>query len=217
MENHKHITREEIIDFFIDFVEKKKKRPHSLKELSEFSESSKNEFKTFYTDVFEIEQSIYQEIFKQTILTLESDEAYQSYDSRLKLLSFYYTFFENINLNNDFFQVLFKDIKSKIASLSSMGSFKKSFKDYLSELHLELIDLKVPKANQIQENSLKEIAYTQLLLTLQFWATDDSENKEKTDVFIEKSVNTSFDLLDTSALKSVFDLGKFVITETFKK
>lgn len=217
MKNYKQITREEIIDFFIDFVEKKKKRPHSIEELSKFSKSSKNEFKTFYADVFEIEQSIYQEIFKQTILTLESDETYHSYDSRLKLLSFYYTFFENINLNNEFFQVLFKDIKSKIASLSSLGSFKKSFKDYLTALHLELIDLKLPKANEIQENSLKEIAYTQLLLTLQFWATDDSENKEKTDIFIEKSVNTSFDLLDTSALKSFLDLGKFVIGETFKK
>ena len=217
MEDSRQVSREEIIDIFIDYVEKEEKRPHHLKDIVKFSKLDFSEIKPFYDDVFEIEQSIYQEIFEQTILTLESDEAYHSYDARLKLLSFYYTFFENINLNNDFFTVLLKDTKSKIATISSLGTFKKSFKNYLSQLHLEFIDLKIPFANQVQENSLKEIVWTELLLTLQFWATDESENKEKTDIFIEKSVNTSFDLLDTSALKSIFDLGKFVIGETFKK
>ena len=48
---------------------------------------------------------------------------------------------------------------------------------------------------------------------LKFWLEDTSESFEKTDVFIEKSINTSFDLLDTKALKSMLDLGKFIFKE----
>ena len=42
---------------------------------------------------------------------------------------------------------------------------------------------------------------------------DTSASFEKTDVFIEKSVNTSFDVLQVTPLKSVIDLGKFLFKE----
>ena len=39
---------------------------------------------------------------------------------------------------------------------------------------------------------------------------------EKTDVFIEKSVNTSFDVLDVAPIKSLIDFGKFIFKEKVK-
>jgi len=44
---------------------------------------------------------------------------------------------------------------------------------------------------------------------LQFWVDDNSTNFQKTDVAIEKSANTAFDLLGLSTLDSLIDLGKF--------
>jgi ubiquinone biosynthesis protein COQ9 len=49
--------------------------------------------------------------------------------------------------------------------------------------------------------------------TLNFWLKDKSDNFEKTDVYIEKSLKAGFELLDFSALKSVFDFGKFIWSE----
>jgi hypothetical protein len=51
------------------------------------------------------------------------------------------------------------------------------------------------------------------MLTLKFWLDDTSKSFEKTDIFIEKSINASFDLINISPLKSVVDLGKFLIKE----
>jgi deferrochelatase/peroxidase EfeB len=48
-----------------------------------------------------------------------------------------------------------------------------------------------------------------------FWCMEESF--EKTDIFIEKSINTSFELLENKFLKNAFDLGKFVYKETFQK
>ena len=44
---------------------------------------------------------------------------------------------------------------------------------------------------------------------------DDSKDLEKTDLFIEKSVNASFDLIKTKPPESVIDLGKFLFKEHF--
>ena len=57
------------------------------------------------------------------------------------------------------------------------------------------------------------MAWSQLLFTLKFWLEDDSPGFDKTDIFIEKSVTASFDLIDVTALKSVFDFGKFIFKE----
>jgi hypothetical protein len=48
---------------------------------------------------------------------------------------------------------------------------------------------------------------------LKFWIDDTSLSFEKTDIFIEKSVNTSFDLMDIAPLKSLIDFGKFMWQE----
>ena len=40
---------------------------------------------------------------------------------------------------------------------------------------------------------------------------DESANFEKTDIFIEKSLKLSFDLTESNVVKSIFELGKFLI------
>ncbi|HIC33012.1 MAG TPA: TetR/AcrR family transcriptional regulator, partial [Flavobacteriaceae bacterium] len=59
-------------------------------------------------------------------------------------------------------------------------------------------------------------AWMQLLLTIKFWMDDTSPAFEKTDIFIEKSVNTSFDVLDIAPIKSLIDFGKFIYKEKFQ-
>ena len=50
-------------------------------------------------------------------------------------------------------------------------------------------------------------------MTLKFWLEDTSSSFEKTDIFIEKAVNTSFDLISVQPIKSIIDLGKFLFKE----
>jgi hypothetical protein len=51
---------------------------------------------------------------------------------------------------------------------------------------------------------------------MNYWQKDTSSSFEKTDILIEKIVNTSFQLQDMKPLQSVLDLGKFLLKE-FKK
>ncbi len=94
-----------------------------------------------------------------------------------------------------------------------LSDLRSSFTAYIEDLEIETLDLKQEKLEKLKDRSLKESSWTQFLVTLKFWMEDSSAGFEKTDMFIEKSVNTGFDLLDVKPLKSVIDFGKFLFKE----
>jgi hypothetical protein len=144
---------------------------------------------------------------------LEKSEDFESYDARTKLLSFYFTYFEMLTANRSFTVALLKEDKNKLKSLSKLTELRKHFKQFFDTLEIEKIDLKQDKLVEIQEKTMSEMAWFQFLFTLKFWIEDTSLSFEKTDIFIEKSVNTSFDLMDIAPLKSLIDFGKFMWQE----
>ena len=92
---------------------------------------------------------------------------------------------------------------------------KKVFTSYIEDLDIETIDFKEKNLDKIQSKGIQETAWVQLLVTMKFWLEDTSPSFEKTDIFIEKSIKASFDLIDTAPLKSIFDFGKFIFKEKF--
>ena len=55
-----------------------------------------------------------------------------------------------------------------------------------------------------------------LISVLEFWKMDQSPDFEKTDIFIEKTIDTGFEFLDSEPLRKAIDLGKFLWKEKFK-
>ena len=69
------------------------------------------------------------------------------------------------------------------------------------------------KLLQRNERIFSEATWLQTLFLLKFWLDDNSPNFEKTDIAIEKSVNTVFDVFDNTPLERVLDFGKFLFKE----
>jgi hypothetical protein len=103
--------------------------------------------------------------------------------------------------------------KNGLKGLTMLSGLKTSFTSYIEKLDIETLDIKQEQVDKFQRRALQESAWLQLLLTIKFWMDDTSASFEKTDIFIEKSVNTSFDVLNIAPLKSVLDLGKFIFKE----
>ena len=94
-----------------------------------------------------------------------------------------------------------------------MARLKQRFTSYIEHLNINIFEINHEKLDKIQNKSIKETAWLQLLVTMKFWLDDTSSEFEKTDLFIEKSVKASFDFIDTTSFKSLIDLGKFLYTE----
>ena len=69
------------------------------------------------------------------------------------------------------------------------------------------------KILQKNETVFSEGAWIQTMFLIKFWMDDNSAEFEKTDVAIEKSVNTIFDVFDNTPFERVIDFGKFLFKE----
>lgn len=213
MAKKKEITKQAILGFYIDYFLENNKPPHSVYQFAKQYQFEEATFYATFSSFEQIEQSFFTSLMDQTLALLEKSEDFESYDARTKLLSFYFTFFEMLTANRSFTLALLHESKNKLKNLSKLNALRKNFKEFVDGLEIEKIDLKQEKLIEIQEKAMNEMAWIQFLLALKFWMDDTSISFEKTDIFIEKSINTSFDLIETTPLKSLIDFGKFMWQE----
>ena len=94
-----------------------------------------------------------------------------------------------------------------------LSGLRNSFRDYLSEIITDDFRTQQEKLQNFQEKAFLEASWIQLLLTLKFWLDDSSPSFEKTDIYIEKSVKASFELMNITPIDSLIDFGKFIFKE----
>jgi len=213
MAKKKELSKENIITFYMDYVLEHNKKPNSVYNFAKINGFEESIFYSFFGSFEAIEKHIFKAFYDNTITALESSESYDTFDARNKLLSFYYTFFENLTANRSYVVYALDSNKKNLKGIQALTELKKSFNTYIANLDIETLDIKDVKIEKIQTKAIQESAWVQLMLTLKFWLDDTSASFEKTDIFIEKSVNTSFDILNIAPIKSVIDFGKFLFKE----
>ncbi len=213
MSKNKKINTLEIITLYMSYILDHNAKPSSVYAFAKENKFEEAVFYQYFGSFEAVEKSIFNAFYENTISVLEKSNDYKTFDARNKLLSFYYTFFENLTANRSYIVATLDSKKLDLKKLNALSSLKTSFADYINTLEIETIDLKQKNLAQIQQKSIKETAWLQLLITIKFWLEDSSVAFEKTDIFIEKSVNTSFDLINSTPLKSIIDLGKFLYKE----
>ncbi|XCF04931.1 TetR family transcriptional regulator C-terminal domain-containing protein [Tamlana crocina] len=213
MAKKKNISSDKIISFYMDFILEHGENPKSVYAFSKFHNFEEAQFYEHFTSFESVEKGIFEAFFTNSLTVLEKNEDYQIFDARNKLLSFYYTFFENLTANRSYVVYALNKHKNELKNLRALSGLRQLFTAYVNSLGIQMLDLKEKRLERLQEKALKESAWGQLLFTIKFWMEDQSPAFEKTDVFIEKSVNTSFDVLNIAPLQSVLDLGKFLFKE----
>lgn len=213
MAKKKNITKNDIISFYMDYVLEHNEQPKSVYSFSKHNNFEEAKFYNHFGTFDAVEKGVFKAFFENTHTLISSSEEYQNFDARNKLLSFYFTFFESLTANRSYVVYALNKHKNGLKSLSVLTDLKGAFSDYIKSLNIETLEIKQEQLEKIQQRTLIESAWFQLLLTIKFWLDDTSSSFEKTDIFIEKSVNTSFDLLDIKPLKSIIDFGKFIFKE----
>ncbi|MBT8295706.1 MAG: TetR/AcrR family transcriptional regulator, partial [Gramella sp.] len=100
-----------------------------------------------------------------------------------------------------------------IKNMDQLKNLRKKIKSYAKTLIQDRNSEKSMKLFQQNEMIFSEGVWVQFLFLLKFWMDDNSPEFESTDIAIEKSVNTVFDLFDNTPLERVVDLGKFLWKE----
>lgn len=215
MPRKKNITKDNLISWYMEFVLENNHNPKSVFSFAKENNFEESDFYKFYGSFEGLEQSIFSEFFNNTIKVLAKSEEYPTYDARNKLLSFYFTFFEILTANRSYVVYALHGNEEivKLKSLKLLKDLKQDYKTFSNNIGIEKIDLQQEQLGKIQDKTMQESSWIQLILTMKFWLDDTSPSFEKTDIFIEKSINSRFDLLDIKPLKSLLDFGKFILKE----
>lgn len=215
MAKKKTILKEHLIDFYMDTVVVHEGNPFTVEELANTYNFRPEAFYEHFDSFGNLNKTIFRIFIDDAIVVLSQSTEYVGFSKKDKLLSLYFTLFENLTLNREFVLLTIKSYGTNLNALSLFTELKESFTAFISSLHMETLPLNDTLAS-IQKISIQEGLWVQFLCTLKFWMSDDSSQCEKTDIFIEKSINTGMELMNTKTLNNIIDLGKFLYTEKIK-
>ncbi|WP_053992890.1 TetR family transcriptional regulator C-terminal domain-containing protein [Mangrovimonas sp. TPBH4] len=216
MPKKKTPKKSDLVDLYMEYALEHDASPKSVYQFSKLNNFEESIFYEYFSSFDALEAYIFKVFFEHTLATLHNSEEYETYDAKNKLLSFYFTFFENLTANRSFVMFALNKYKANLKQLKHLQPLKEAFTTYIDELDIQKIELAKGQLLKIQNKAVKEAAWVQLLLTLKFWMEDTSASFSKTDIYIEKSINTSFDIIDTTPINSLMDFGKFMFKERFQ-
>lgn len=209
------LSKSDVIEKYSDYCLMNGHKPASVYKFAKDNGFEEALFYQYFTSFESLEHHYFVEMFNYTLHALEQSPAYNEYGGVEKLSAFYFTFFEMATANRSFVIYTMEEGGSRLQNLKKLRALRAEFIQFAEAVLEKPIQVESARAHKVQGDALREGAWLQFLSIFKFWLQDTSPGFEKTDVFIEKSVKASTDLVYNSPLKSLFDLGKFVWKEKF--
>lgn len=207
------LTKDKIVSLYMDYTLNHDQKPSNIYQFTKKYDFTESEFYNFFGTLEVIEKEIFEMFFTKTIELLHKNEDYATYDMKNKLLSFYYTFFELLTANRSYVVTTLKQHKNQLKNVMILDGLRINFKNYITQIITNDYRTDNDAFQKIQEKATTESFWFQFLLTIKFWMDDSSAKFEKTDIYIEKSVKVSFELMNVAPIDSLLDFGKFIFKE----
>ncbi len=213
----KQLDDARIIELYMNSVLTENSSPKNVYLFCKENAIEESDFYSFFGSIDNVKQVIWVKFFENAIMTINNEEAYSSYSDKNKLLTLFFTLFEILTLNRSYIMFSLHENRNNLKNLKDLTLLRKEFKDFITNIIDEKENTGIANLDKITKPVFSEGAWIQFLLILKFWMDDTSKGFEKTDIIIEKSVNTAVDLFNTKPLESLIDLGKFLWKENSMK
>jgi hypothetical protein len=209
----KPLDENQLISRYMQAVLESNETPKNVFSFCKQQELDETEFYAHFNSLDALRQNIWVKFFENAVNTIEKEPDFAGYSDKNKLLTLFFTLFEILTLNRSYVSFALVENKEGLQNLKSLSDFRRHFKKYVSEVVISPTSQPIEKLADVTQKVYAEGAWIQFMFLLKFWLDDTSKGFEKTDILIEKSVNTVVDLADTKPLESLFDLGKFLWKE----
>jgi hypothetical protein len=209
----KSLDENQLISRYMQAVLESNETPKNVFSFCKQQELDETEFYAHFNSLDALRQNIWVKFFENAVDTIEKEPDFAGYSDKNKLLTLFFTLFEILTLNRSYVSFALVENKAGLKNLESLKVFRQEFKKYMEQVVISPQTGSFEKVAKATEKVYAEGAWIQFMFLLKFWLDDTSKGFEKTDILIEKLVNTVVDLADTKPLESLFDLGKFLWKE----
>lgn len=219
------LTQKELITIYMEYMSTNNEEEPSIQEFCEHNGITEEDFYSYFDSLQQLEQEIWRSLLQHSIGTATDDALFTSFAPEEKLLSLYYTLFENIGLNQEYLKKNLRQYASIPKRVTLFKSMKPVYQAFVRNVFTNAPEyqplLNIGPLKNIQKKSRDEAFWGLYLFLIDFWNKDESAEFEKTDAAIEKSVRLAISLMDTSPINNAIDFGKFLWKErgnySFKK
>ena len=215
---NKTINSEKILSDYGNYLLTHGERPKNIFVFAKENHFDEKEFYQFFSSFEHLEKEILKHFFQKSLeLSLEI-EGYEDMSTKERLLNLYFIFFENLTMNRSLVLMILE--KKNLSTLQKLHELKSEHQKFIKTLDfndLEILEKAKDSIKNFNEKSREEALWLHFLSIIEFWQKDESPSFEKTDLFIEKTIDTGFEFLNNEPLKKIIDLGKFLWKEKFQK
>ncbi|AWX45494.1 hypothetical protein HME9304_02513 [Flagellimonas maritima] len=209
------VTEEKIIGWFMESVLENETVPKSVYKFCKENKFKEEDFYKHFGSFDGLKLAIWEKFYSNTVSVMYKNKAYDSMTNEEKMLTFFFTFFESLTLNRSYVLFMLKEHRNTMEKMGQLKGLRKYIKNFASELIEEKNTEKNLSILKRSPQLFSEGAWIQFLFLLKFWMDDNSPNFEKTDIAIEKSVTTIFEVFENTPLEKIIDFGKFLYKENF--
>ena len=217
MQEQTHITQEKIFELYGDYLLNHGEKPKNVYLFAKENNFEEKEFYHYFSGFEQFESEILNHLFTKSLELASEVNSSSEVTTKEKLLNVYYIFFENMTMNRSLILSILGS--NKIQNIKTLQNLRETHKQFVNTLDFnewEMIEKAKEDIRKFNEKSRQEVLWLHLVSAIDFWKKDTSPDFEKTDIFIEKTVDTGFELMHNEPLRKVFDLGKFLCKENFK-
>ncbi len=218
MEPKNIITEDKIFELYGDYLLNHGERPKNIYRFAKDNEFEEKDFYDYFSSFEQIEKSMLVNLFDKSIELASEINNSDEISSKEKLLNVYFIFFENMTMNRSLVMMILGNDKLHLAKISNQ--LKETHRQFVKTLDFndwEMIQKAKDNLKNFHEKAREEVLWMHLVSAIEFWKKDTSPSFEKTDIFIEKTIDTGFELMENEPLRKIVDLGKFLFKEKFKK
>lgn len=218
METKNIITEDKIFELYGDYLLNHGERPKNIYRFAKDNEFEEKDFYDYFSSFEQIEKSMLVNLFDKSVELASEINNSDEITSKEKLLNVYFIFFENMTMNRSLVLMILGNDKLHLAKISNQ--LKETHRQFVKTLDFndwEMIQKAKDDLKNFHEKAREEALWIHLVSAIEFWKKDTSSSFEKTDIFIEKTIDTGFELMENEPLRKIVDLGKFLFKEKFKK
>ncbi len=204
--------REVLINRYMNYVLEQGHPPTNIFKFCKEGKIKEEDFYANFGSFKGLQQAVWEAFHDNTMELLLKNKEFSEFNSKDKLLSFFYTFFEMLTANRSYVLAV-ADHGGLMDKASEFKGLRKKIKLFAEDLIVADNDEKSSRLAQRNVRVFSEGAWWHFMFLFKFWMDDNSPGFEKTDMAIEKSVTTVFDLFDNTPLENILDFGKFLVKE----
>lgn len=204
-----HSIRQRIVAAYIERLREHGEPPLAVFPLCKALNITEKEFFGEFPNLDAVEAAFWKENVERVIAAVESGEEWEGFAAKQRALTFFFAWFEH-SLEIRSLVILRFGGLGKFKNPGWLRGFNHAFRDFAKRTVAHGIS-----TGEIAERGKLTSLYPDAILTafrtlIEFNVHDTSRGFERTDAYVEKSVQLAFELIRSQAIDSAFDLARFL-------